>query len=105
MSAKSAVNDANGILAAKLDRIIQLLEDGQAPDFRGSRIEFKVDARNQDPDRVALTVMDALGRAAQRKVSSRGHPGDSGAVPAVPAEYESPAEVPRTHEPLQGSAS
>lgn len=40
-------------------------------DFRGSRIEIKLDARHLDPDRVAITVMDALGRAAQRPTGAR----------------------------------
>jgi hypothetical protein len=33
-------------------------------DFRGSKIEVKVDARHQDPDRICASIVNALGRRA-----------------------------------------
>lgn len=43
-------------------------------DFRGSHFDVKVDARHQDPDRVAGTLFNALGRAANRPIQATTDP-------------------------------
>lgn len=40
-------------------------------DFRGSRINITVDSRHADPNRVAATVISALGRAAKSRTGSK----------------------------------
>jgi len=46
-------------------------------DFRGSRINITVDSRHADPNRVAATVISALGRAAKSRTGSNMMPAGS----------------------------
>lgn len=48
------------------------IEPPKPPDFRGSHITINVDSRHADPNRVAATVINSIGRMARSKTGGRG---------------------------------